>query len=198
MRNFNLTIEPNQSVAIVGHSGSGKSTIASLILRFYDSVKGQIVIDGHELKKISVPYLRDQISIVQQEPLLFNETIKQNILFGNLNASDPEIRTVAASANAMGFIMQNDDDLSSMEVKTRMREVLAQVLHEAIGDSTEFPNLSSIPKKLLSSHITFKDVSMINLVVPNLSATGLRRIEDSFEAFLEAIRVKSLQSDVTW
>lgn len=50
---------------------------------------------------------------MQQEPLLFNETIKQNILFGNLNASDPEIRTVATSANAMGFIMQNDDDLSS-------------------------------------------------------------------------------------
>lgn len=58
LRNFNLTIEPNQSVAIVGHSGSGKSTIASLILRFYDSTRGQIVIDGQELKKIAVPYLR--------------------------------------------------------------------------------------------------------------------------------------------
>lgn len=65
LRNFNLTIEPNQSVAIVGHSGSGKSTIASLILRFYDSVRGQIVIDGQDLKKMDVPYLRDQISIVQ-------------------------------------------------------------------------------------------------------------------------------------
>ena len=59
LRNFNLTIEPNQSVAIVGHSGSGKSTIASLILRFYDSNRGQIVIDGQELKKIAVPFLRD-------------------------------------------------------------------------------------------------------------------------------------------
>ena len=75
LRNFNLTIEPNQSVALVGHSGSGKSTIASLILRFYDSVKGQIVIDGQDLKKISVPHLRESISIVQQEPILFNETI---------------------------------------------------------------------------------------------------------------------------
>ena len=64
LRNFNLTIEPNQSVALVGHSGSGKSTIASLILRFYDSSRGQIVIDGQDLKKIAVPYLRDNISIV--------------------------------------------------------------------------------------------------------------------------------------
>ena len=117
LRNFNLTIEPNQSVAIVGHSGSGKSTIASLILRFYDSSRGQIVIDGQELKKISVPFLRDQISIVQQEPLLFNETIKQNIKFGNLRAADIEIRSVASQANAMGFIMQNDDDVSAPQVQ---------------------------------------------------------------------------------
>ena len=64
LRNFNLTIEPNQSVAIVGHSGSGKSTVAQLILRFYDCTRGQVVIDGQDLKKFSVPYLRDNISIV--------------------------------------------------------------------------------------------------------------------------------------
>ena len=104
-------------MAIVGHSGSGKSTIASLILRFYDSSRGLIAIDGQDLKKIAVPYLRDNISIVQQEPLLFNETIKENILFGNLDATDPEIRTVATQANAMGFIMQNDDDVSSPAVQ---------------------------------------------------------------------------------
>jgi len=83
-------------VAIVGHSGSGKSTIASLVLRFYDSTRGQIVIDGQELKKFDVPYLRNKISIVQQEPLLFNESIKQNIKFGNLQATDPEVRKVAS------------------------------------------------------------------------------------------------------
>lgn len=100
-----MTIEPNQSVAIVGHSGSGKSTLASLILRFYDSSKGQIVIDGQDLKKIGVPYLRENISIVQQEPLLFNETIKTNIKYGRLDADDHDIRTSAVQANAMGFIM---------------------------------------------------------------------------------------------
>lgn len=128
LRNFNLTIEPNQSVAIVGHSGSGKSTIASLILRFYDSTRGQIVIDGQDLKSFAVPYLRDKISIVQQEPLLFNETIKNNILFGNLSAKDIEVRTVAAQANAMGFIMQSEEDMASPEVQARLRREFTTAL----------------------------------------------------------------------
>lgn len=64
LRGLNLTIEPNQSVAIVGHSGSGKSTITNLILRFYDTSRGQIAIDGQDLRKISVPFLREKISIV--------------------------------------------------------------------------------------------------------------------------------------
>jgi ABC-type multidrug transport system fused ATPase/permease subunit len=79
-----LLIEPNQSVAIVGHSGSGKSTIASLLLRFYDCQRGQLLIDGVNIKDYDLEKLRNHISIVQQEPLLFNETIKDNILFGDL------------------------------------------------------------------------------------------------------------------
>ena len=78
-----MTIEPNQSVAIVGHSGSGKSTIAQLVLRFYDCNAGQVLVDGKNIKKYSMPDYRNQISIVQQEPLLFNESIKSNILFGD-------------------------------------------------------------------------------------------------------------------
>jgi ABC-type multidrug transport system fused ATPase/permease subunit len=64
LRNFNLKIEPNQSVAIVGHSGSGKSTIASLLLRFYDTSKGQVIIDGVDIKDYNLEQLRNQISIV--------------------------------------------------------------------------------------------------------------------------------------
>ena len=75
LKNFNLTIQPHQSVAIVGPSGSGKSTIAQLILRFYDTNSGQVMIDGKDLKSFSMPAYRNQISIVQQEPLLFNESI---------------------------------------------------------------------------------------------------------------------------
>lgn len=76
LRKLNLKIEPNQSVAIVGHSGTGKSTIASLLLRFYDAAKGQLLIDGVDIKEYELKSFRSQISIVQQEPTLFNDTIK--------------------------------------------------------------------------------------------------------------------------
>lgn len=101
---MNLTIHPNQSVAIVGHSGSGKSTVASLLLRFYDPTLGTLNVDEIPLKDYSMPYLREKISVVMQEPLLFNETIKSNILFGNPKATDQRIREVAVMANALGFI----------------------------------------------------------------------------------------------
>ena len=132
-------------MAFVGHSGSGKSTIASLILRFYDTSKGQIAIDGQDLKRFSVPYLRDQISIVQQEPLLFNETIKENILFGKPDALDLDVRTVANQANAMGFIMQNDDDVSSLTVQSRLKTTFESVARSAIKRAADYPNFASIP-----------------------------------------------------
>jgi len=82
-------------VALVGHSGSGKSTIASLLLRFYDKQKGKILIDGLEIEKYPVKYIRDQIAIVMQEPLLFNESIKDNIKYGNLDATDLQVLEAA-------------------------------------------------------------------------------------------------------
>jgi ABC-type multidrug transport system fused ATPase/permease subunit len=95
LRKLNLKIEPNQSVAIVGHSGTGKSTIASLLLRFYDAAKGQLLIDGVDIKEYELKSFRSQISIVQQEPTLFNDSIKKNILVGDLTASDHAIKEVS-------------------------------------------------------------------------------------------------------
>lgn len=83
LRKMNLTIRPNQSVAIVGHSGTGKSTIASLLLRFYDASEGQLLIDGVNINDYDLKCLRSQISIVQQEPVLFDKSIEYNILYGN-------------------------------------------------------------------------------------------------------------------
>jgi len=97
-------LHPNQSVAIVGHSGSGKSTLASLLLRFYDPSLGGIYIDGRDLRTFDMAYYRENVSVVMQEPLLFNESIKRNILFGNLRASDQRVREVAEQANSLGFI----------------------------------------------------------------------------------------------
>lgn len=164
-------------MAIVGHSGSGKSTIASLILRFYDSSRGQIVIDGQELKKISVPFLRDQISIVQQEPLLFNETIKQNIKFGNLKAADIEIRSVASQANAMGFIMQNDDDVSAPSVQHSLMQTYRRVSDELIRQESQFPNFVSIPQLVEKKQVQYKELASINDLLPNLSVEGLTKLE---------------------
>jgi ABC-type multidrug transport system fused ATPase/permease subunit len=76
---------------LVGFSGCGKSTIANLILRFYEINDGELLIDGINIKEYNVAELRRQIGIVMQEPLLFNETIKENILYGNSNASDQEV-----------------------------------------------------------------------------------------------------------
>lgn len=88
LQGLNLTIESNTSVALVGHSGSGKSTIASLLLRYYRKQGGKILIDGVDMDKMTIKELRQQIAIVMQEPLLFNEPIKENIRYGNSQATD--------------------------------------------------------------------------------------------------------------
>eukprot|EP00352_Strombidinopsis_acuminata_P007417 CAMPEP_0176360666 /NCGR_PEP_ID=MMETSP0126-20121128/17236_1 /TAXON_ID=141414 ORGANISM="Strombidinopsis acuminatum, Strain SPMC142" /NCGR_SAMPLE_ID=MMETSP0126 /ASSEMBLY_ACC=CAM_ASM_000229 /LENGTH=289 /DNA_ID=CAMNT_0017715971 /DNA_START=2879 /DNA_END=3748 /DNA_ORIENTATION=+ len=138
LNSLNLTIHPNQSVAIVGHSGSGKSTIASLLLRFYDPTLGQLLVDEVPLKDYSMPYLREKISVVMQEPLLFNESIKNNILFGNATANDQRIREVAVMANALGFIQQNDQDLSSKSVQKNLITAFANALNKPDTTVSQF------------------------------------------------------------
>jgi ABC-type multidrug transport system fused ATPase/permease subunit len=92
---MNIKIPATMKVALVGHSGCGKSTIASLLLRLYDLTGGSLKIDGVDIKNYNVRELRKQIGIVMQEPLLFNTTIKENILYGNDKADDAKIRQVA-------------------------------------------------------------------------------------------------------
>jgi ATP-binding cassette, subfamily B (MDR/TAP), member 1 len=99
--NMNLKINATMKVALVGHSGCGKSTTASLLLRLYEMTKGQLLIDGIDIKDYNIRELRKQIGIVMQEPLLFNTTIKENILYGNENADDAKVYQVAQMANAL-------------------------------------------------------------------------------------------------
>ena len=91
----------------MGHSGSGKSTIASLLLRFYDKQSGRLLIDGRDIESYPVKHIRDQIAIVMQEPLLFNESIKDNIKYGNPEATNAEILTAATQANCLDFIQSS-------------------------------------------------------------------------------------------
>jgi ABC-type multidrug transport system fused ATPase/permease subunit len=96
--------QPGERVAIVGHTGAGKSTLMSLLIRFYDPASGSISIDGVDLRDLKLASLREQISVVLQEPLLFSGTIGENIRYGHLEASDEEIFAAARAANAHDFI----------------------------------------------------------------------------------------------
>ncbi len=112
--NFNLEIKPGMSVALVGSSGAGKSTIAKIAARFYDPKKGQILIDGHDLRDVSLSSLRSHIGIVPQETLLFYGTVRDNIAYGKLDGTDEEIETAAKAANAHDFIMSFPDGYNSI------------------------------------------------------------------------------------
>ena len=95
----------NQTVALVGESGSGKSTVISLLQRFYDPDAGHITLDGIEIQKLQLKWLRQQMGLVSQEPVLFNDTIRANIANGKEgNATEAEILTAAELANAHKFI----------------------------------------------------------------------------------------------
>lgn len=105
LKDINLSIEKGETVAFVGMSGGGKSTLINLIPRFYDVTEGQILIDGHNIKDFLTGSLRNQIGLVQQDNILFSDTVKENILLGSPTATDAEVVEAAKMANAHDFIM---------------------------------------------------------------------------------------------
>lgn len=109
LRDINLEIAPGATVALVGQSGSGKSTLADLIPRFYDPTRGRILIDGTDIRDLRVHDLRSLMGNVNQEAILFNDTIFNNIAFGVAEATLDEVRAAARIANADDFIMATDD-----------------------------------------------------------------------------------------
>lgn len=106
---LNLYIAAGKTIGLVGGSGSGKSTIISLLQRFYDPEKGVILFDGRDIKTLHTNWLRSKIGLVSQEPVLFATSIKENILFGNEKASMDQIISAAKSANAHDFITKLPD-----------------------------------------------------------------------------------------
>lgn len=104
LKNINLDIKSGEVLALVGMSGGGKTTLVNLIPRFYDVTEGEILIDGYDIRNVTVESLREQIGIVTQQTILFNDTVRNNIAYGDIKKSDEEIINAAKSANAYQFV----------------------------------------------------------------------------------------------
>ncbi len=109
-----FTIEPGEVVGIVGTTGSGKSTLVNLLMRFYDGYSGEILVDGHNIKNFDLSSYREQIGYVQQEPMMFSDTIFNNIAYSNPDASVEDVIHAADVANAHGFIARQPDAYDTM------------------------------------------------------------------------------------
>ena len=109
LRDIDLLVAPGETVALVGETGAGKSTFAKLVARFYDPTEGAVLVDGHDLRSVTAHSLRSQMGVVPQEGFLFSGTVRDNISFGRLDATDEEIREAARAVGAHEFIMALDD-----------------------------------------------------------------------------------------
>jgi ATP-binding cassette subfamily B protein len=114
LENINLSIRAGETVAFVGPSGAGKTTLCSLLPRFYDVTAGRITVDGMEIRDMTLHSLRRQIGIVQQDVFLFTGTIRDNIAYGNLNATDAQIMDAARRAHLEEFIAAQPDGLEAL------------------------------------------------------------------------------------
>jgi ABC-type multidrug transport system fused ATPase/permease subunit len=113
-RGLNLSVRPGETMALVGPSGHGKSTVIQLAERFYDPSEGSIELDGVDLKSLNVKWLRSQVGLVSQEPTLFDTTIGENIIFGLEDVTQEQIEMAAREANAHDFIMSFPDGYDTM------------------------------------------------------------------------------------
>ena len=111
VKDINLTIKKGETIALVGASGSGKTTLVDLMVRFYDVQEGEILIDGVNIKKIKIESLRKFIGIVTQEAILFNDSIENNVLFGEQKENEQKVWSALELANAKEFVQDGDKSL---------------------------------------------------------------------------------------
>jgi len=136
LNDVSLIVRAGERVALVGPSGAGKSTTLKLLTRFYDVTGGEITIDGHDLRRMPVAFLRNQIGLVQQEPFLFNGTVRENLLYGNLSANHDDVVAAAKAARAHEFIVKLPEGYDTwigergvkLSVGQRQRVSIARVL----------------------------------------------------------------------
>jgi ATP-binding cassette subfamily B (MDR/TAP) protein 1 len=113
---FSLRVPSGMTIALVGESGSGKSTVVSLVERFYDPQSGEVLIDGVDIRRMNLGWIRGKIGLVSQEPVLFSSTIRENIAYGKDNITTEEIKRAIELANAANFI----DKLPNVQCEIKM------------------------------------------------------------------------------
>jgi ATP-binding cassette subfamily B protein len=104
LHGIDLELEPGKTVALIGHTGSGKTTLAALVPRFYDATEGRVLVDGVDVREVTRRSLRREIGVISQDPFLFSATVRENIAFGVLDATDDRIEAAARAAQAHEFV----------------------------------------------------------------------------------------------
>ncbi len=169
LQNVSFVLEPGESAALVGRSGAGKSTIADLLLRFYDPTEGEILFDGVNIKELDVHWYRRQIGLVPQQTLLFAASIHDNIAFGKTDATDADVKRAACLAHADEFIERMPDGMNAMigEKGTRLSGGEAQRI--------------AIARAL----IVQPTVLLLDEATSSLDAVSERRVQEALDEVME-------------
>ncbi len=184
LRDINLTIAPGETIALVGETGAGKSTFAKLVARFYDPTEGRVLVDGHDLRDVSMRSLRSQMGIVPQEGFLFSGTVRDNIAFGRRSASEEE---VAAAARAVGA----DEFISKLEYGYD-----AEVGERGVQLSAGQRQLLAFARALIADPrilVLDEATSNVDVHTENVIEHGLRRLLAGRTAIVIAHRLSTIQ-----
>lgn len=184
LKDINLDVQPGQTVAFVGHTGAGKTTIINLISRFYDYNEGKILLDGIELKHIKRSSLRSQMAFVLQDTFLFHATVRENIRYGRLEATDEEVEIAAKNANAHRFITRLPNGYDTM------------LNQDGTGISQGQKQLLAIARAMIAEPtilILDEATSNIDTITELKIQDGLKRLMDNRTSFVIAHRLNTIQ-----